>query len=33
MKVYVEGKDDQKEEKDKLLPVLEEGDKVKCSDN
>ncbi|WRP08434.1 type I DNA topoisomerase [Rossellomorea aquimaris] len=29
MKVYVEGSDDQKEEKDNLLPALEENDKVK----
>jgi DNA topoisomerase I len=29
MKVYVEGSDDQKEEKDNLLPALEEKDKVK----
>ncbi len=29
MKVYVEGSDDQKEEKDKFLPALEESDKVK----
>ena len=29
MKVYIEGTDDQTEEKDKLLPVLEVGDKVK----
>ncbi|WP_144509269.1 type I DNA topoisomerase [Bacillus sp. FJAT-22090] len=28
MKVYVEGSDDQTEDKDKLLPVLEVGDKV-----
>ena len=28
MKVYVEGTDDQTEEKDKLLPVMEVGDKV-----
>ena len=29
MKVYVEGSDDQKEEKDNFLPALEEKDKVK----
>ncbi|MCA0148647.1 MULTISPECIES: type I DNA topoisomerase [Rossellomorea] len=29
MKVYVEGSDDQKEEKDNFLPALEENDKVK----
>ncbi|OIU72240.1 type I DNA topoisomerase [Rossellomorea aquimaris] len=29
MKVYVEGSDDQKEEKDNLLPELKENDKVK----
>ncbi|MBW3113883.1 type I DNA topoisomerase [Bacillus sp. MCCB 382] len=29
MKVYVEGSDDQKEEKDNFLPALEESDKVK----
>ncbi|MBN8191475.1 type I DNA topoisomerase [Bacillus sp. NTK074B] len=29
MKVYVEGSDDQKEEKDNFLPELEESDKVK----
>ncbi|MGM0827168.1 MAG: type I DNA topoisomerase [Bacillota bacterium] len=29
MKVYVEGSDDQKEEKDNLLPALEENDRVK----
>ncbi|MGX1264655.1 DNA topoisomerase-1 [Rossellomorea marisflavi] len=28
MKVYVEGSDDQKEEKDNILPALKEGDKV-----
>ena len=28
MKVYVEGSDDQTDDKDKLLPVLEVGDKV-----
>src|SRR5699024_11975101 len=28
MKVYVEGEDDQKEEKSKLLPPLEEGEKL-----
>lgn len=28
MKVYVEGKDDQLEEKDKMLPDLKEGDTV-----
>lgn len=28
MKVYVEGSDDQKEEKDNILPSLKEGDKV-----
>lgn len=28
MKVYVEGSDDQKEEKDNFLPALEENDKV-----
>jgi len=28
MKVYVEGSDDQTDDKDKLLPVLEKGDKV-----
>lgn len=30
MKVYVEGSDDQTDDKDKLLPVLEVGDKVKA---
>ncbi len=29
MKLYIEGSDDQKEEKDKLLPPLEKGDLVK----
>ncbi|AMW98478.1 type I DNA topoisomerase [Rummeliibacillus stabekisii] len=29
MKLYIEGSDDQKEEKDKLLPPLEKGDVVK----
>ena len=33
MKVYVEGSDDQTEEKDKLLPELEVGDKVNSLDN
>ncbi|CAM3079843.1 type I DNA topoisomerase [Filibacter tadaridae] len=32
MKVYVEGDDDQEEEKDRLLPPLEEGEKVKFSE-
>ncbi|PFA67895.1 DNA topoisomerase I [Bacillus sp. AFS015802] len=32
MKVYVEGSDDQKEEKDNFLPALEENDKVKSED-
>ncbi|MBB6452935.1 DNA topoisomerase-1 [Salirhabdus euzebyi] len=31
MEVYVEGKDDDKEEENKLLPPLEEGSKVKAS--
>lgn len=29
MKLYIEGSDDQKEEKDRLLPPMEKGDKVK----
>ncbi|MFY4773874.1 type I DNA topoisomerase [Metabacillus sp. RGM 3146] len=32
MKVYVEGTDDQKEEKDKMLPDLQEGDEVFSKD-
>ncbi|AVM08707.1 type I DNA topoisomerase [Bacillus velezensis] len=32
MKVYVEGKDDQLEEKDRMLPDLKEGDKVLSKD-
>ncbi|MGG5833318.1 hypothetical protein ACQ4LK_26065, partial [Bacillus pumilus] len=32
MKVYVEGKDDQLEEKDKMLPDLKEGDTVLSKD-
>ncbi|ARI77492.1 type I DNA topoisomerase [Halobacillus mangrovi] len=32
MKVYIEGRDDNKKEKDKLLPYLEEGMKVKAED-
>ena len=29
MKVYVEGDDDKEEEKDRILPPLEEGERVK----
>ncbi|MBO0585796.1 type I DNA topoisomerase [Sporosarcina sp. E16_8] len=32
MKVYVEGDDDKEEEKDRILPPLEEGEQVKFSD-
>lgn len=32
MKVYVEGTDDQKEEKDRVLPEMEEGDKIFSKD-
>lgn len=32
MKVYVEGKDDQMEEKDRMLPDLQEGDTVLSKD-
>lgn len=32
MKVYVEGKDDQLEEKDRMLPDLKEGDTVLSKD-
>jgi len=32
MKVYVEGDDDKKEEKDRILPPLEEGEQVKFSE-
>jgi len=32
MKVYVEGTDDQKEEKDRLLPELKEGDEIYSKD-
>ncbi|MFJ7933128.1 type I DNA topoisomerase [Sporosarcina sp. NPDC096371] len=32
MKVYVEGNDDKEEEKDRILPPLEEGEKIKYSD-
>lgn len=32
MKVYVEGKDDQDEEKDRILPPLEEGEKLVLKD-
>ncbi|WP_342512617.1 type I DNA topoisomerase [Sporosarcina sp. FSL K6-1522] len=32
MKVYVEGNDDKEEEKDRILPPLEEGERVKYSD-
>ena len=33
MKVYVEGDDDKEEEKDRILPPLEEGEHVKFSRN
>ena len=32
MKVYIEGEDDQEEEKDRILPPLEKGERVKGSD-
>ncbi|MEK5071141.1 type I DNA topoisomerase [Sporosarcina sp. FSL K6-1508] len=32
MKVYVEGNDDKEEEKDRILPALEEGEQVKFSE-
>ncbi len=32
MKVYVEGNDDKEEEKDRILPPLEEGEQVKFSE-
>ncbi|WP_339249672.1 type I DNA topoisomerase [Sporosarcina sp. FSL W8-0480] len=32
MKVYIEGNDDQKEEKDRILPPLEEGELIKGED-